>query len=114
MDMSEPGGSATPDKNDKSAAAGDASASKVDEEMKDEEKKDGEEEKKEGDEEKKDPEATEGIVKNPSRVLKAQEQHLKYLNDDNQRYYPVLDTRFSGFLILKDLPREGKDGDEPE
>ena len=28
---------------------------------------------------------------------------MKYLKDDSSRYYPILDTRFSGFVVLKDL-----------
>ena len=69
--------SATPAKQDAAAKEGDkpkegAAAGDKDEEMKDEEKKDEEEEKKEEEDAKKkeEEEATEGSVKNPSRVLK--------------------------------------------
>ena len=28
---------------------------------------------------------------------------MQYLKDDSSRYYPILDTRFSGFVVLQDL-----------
>ncbi len=28
---------------------------------------------------------------------------MQYQKDDSSRYYPILDSRFSGFIILKDL-----------
>ena len=39
---------------------------------------------------------------------------MEYLKEDGSRYYPILDSRFQGFIILKDLPREIKEGEEPE
>ncbi len=65
-----------------------------DKEMTDEEKK-----KKEEEEEKKVVEPDSQELKNPSRVLKAQEKKIQYLPDG--KFYPVLDTRFSGFVILR-------------
>jgi 26S proteasome regulatory subunit N2 len=80
---------------------------KKDEEMASEEKKDGEEEKKE--EEKKDePEPTFQELKNPSRVVKQQELVIEYPRDG--RYIPVLQSRFGGFVIL----REANPSDEVE
>ena len=28
---------------------------------------------------------------------------MQYLREDTSRYYPILDTRFSGFVVLQDL-----------
>lgn len=82
------------DKDKKEAgAAGEESKMEVDEEG----KKKEEEEKKEADE------PTEAILKNPSRVVKEQEKSMQYLKDETSRYYPILDTRFSGFVVLQDL-----------
>lgn len=39
-------------------------------------------------------------LKNPSRVLKAQEKKIQYKGDG--RWYPVLDNRYSGFVVLID------------
>lgn len=39
-------------------------------------------------------------LSNPSRVLKGQEKKIEYAEDN--RYHPVLPTRFAGFIILKD------------
>ena len=60
---------------------------------------DEEAKKKEG-EEKKEEEPTEGVLKNPSRVVKQQEEYMQYLRDEKSRYYPILDSRFSGFVVL--------------
>ena len=70
-------------------------------EMADEEKKREEEVPKE------EPESQE--LKNPSRVLKAQEQKIQYKADG--RWYPVLDNRYSGFVVLID---QMPDSAEPE
>lgn len=61
-----------------------------------------EEKKKKEEEEKKalEPEPDFLELNNPSRVLKAQEKKINYKSDN--RYTPVLDTRFSGFVVLKD------------
>lgn len=77
------------------------SAAKKEEDEKmdvDEEKKKDEEEKK--DEEKKEEQPTEATLKNPCRVVKQQEESMQYLKDEKSRYWPVLDTRFSGFVVL--------------
>jgi len=66
----------------------------VDQEKKDEE---GKEAKKE--EEKKEVEPDKQDLKNPSRVIPIQEKKIMY--PDNGKYYPVLDTRFSGFVVLR-------------
>ena len=66
-------------------------------------KKKDEEEKKDGEEEKKEEEPTEAILKNPCRVVKQQEESMLYLKEDTSKYYPILDNRFSGFVILQDL-----------
>ena len=39
-------------------------------------------------------------LKNPSRVLKAQEKKIKYKTEG--RWYPVLENRYSGFVVLRD------------
>ena len=65
-----------------------------------EEKMDVDEEAKKKEEEEKKPEPTEAILKNPSRVVKQQEEHMEYLKDGGHRYYPILDSRFSGFIVL--------------
>ena len=79
---------------DKDAKVGEETKMEVDEEGK---KKEGEEEKKEVEE------PTEAILKNPSRVVKEQEKSMQYQKDETSRYYPILDTRFSGFVVLQDL-----------
>ena len=60
---------------------------------------DEEAKKKEG-EENKQQDPTEGVLKNPSRVVKQQEEYMQYLRDEKSRYYPILDSRFSGFVVL--------------
>lgn len=48
-------------------------------------------------------------LRNPSRVLKGQEKKIEYKGEG--RWYPVLDNRFSGFVVLRDqMPESG----EPE
>ena len=42
---------------------------------------------------------------------------MQYLKEDTSRYYPILDTRFSGFVVLQDLEPTAKaaaDGAEAE
>ena len=39
-------------------------------------------------------------LKNPSRVVKAQEKKITFKEED--RWFPVLDNRFGGFIVLKD------------
>lgn len=73
------------------------SATPKDAEMADEDKKEGEEEKKE--EPVIEPDFQE--LNNPSRVLKQQEQKISY--SASARYKPVLESRFGGFLILKEI-----------
>lgn len=60
------------------------------------------EEKKKEEEKAKEPEIEPDFqeLKNPSRVLKAQEKKIEYKADG--RWYPVLDERYSGFVILID------------
>lgn len=67
--------------------------------MKDDEKKEGE--KKEGEEKKEEEEPDFQELKNPSRVLKDQEKKITY--SDECRYKPVLETRFGGFVILREI-----------
>jgi len=86
----------------------------VDSGEKDDKKKEGEDEKKKEEEEQ---EPEEAILKNPCRVLKLQENHMEYVQGDQatNRYHPVLDTRFSGFVVLADLPEKASaDGKERE
>lgn len=64
----------------------------------------GDEAKKKEEEEKK-PEPTEAILKNPSRVVKQQEESMQYLKEPG-KYYPILDRRFSGFIVLQDIPKD--------
>lgn len=33
---------------------------------------------------------------------------MQYLRDETSRYYPILDTRFSGFVVLQDLEPTAK------
>jgi len=63
--------------------------------------------KKEEEEEKKEAEPTSAILKNPSRVVKQQEELMQYLKDGSSRYYPILDSRFSGFVVLQDVEGSG-------
>lgn len=83
----------------------------ADKEMTNEEKKDEEEEKKELSKVA-EPEEDFQELKNPTRVLKQQETKISYSND--VRYKPVLETRFGGFVILKEInqPKEGDDEKE--
>lgn len=106
-------------KDEKSKDEKGAAAAKPDEKMDgaEEEKKEEGEETKEGEdkeEEKKDePEPDFGMCKNPCRMLKQQELKMEYLKDEKYRYYPVLEGRFSGFIVLKDVPRaDGATGEE--
>jgi 26S proteasome regulatory subunit N2 len=62
-------------------------------------KMDGEEEKKE--EEKKEEEPSFQELKNPTRVLKQQETKISYTSDS--RYKPVLESRYGGFVILREI-----------
>jgi len=71
----------------------------------DKEKKDGDDEKKKEEDE---PDFQE--LKNPSRVLKAQETKIVY--SDEGRYKPVLETRFGGFVILREINAAGEGGAE--
>jgi 26S proteasome regulatory subunit N2 len=48
-------------------------------------------------------------LKNPSRVLKAQEKKIQYKPDS--RWFPVLENRFSGFVVLRD---QNPSSTEPE
>jgi len=75
---------------------------KADVEMIDTEKK---EEAKEAvkEEVKEPPEPDEQVLKNPSRVLKAQEKVIAFKHDNSVRYTPVLESRFAGFVVLSDL-----------
>lgn len=54
------------------------------------------------------------MLKNPSRVLIQQEKIIRF--DQRNRYVPVLPTRKSGFIILRDqnpgAPGEGYYDDE--
>jgi 26S proteasome regulatory subunit N2 len=81
------------------------------EEKKEEDKK--EEEEKKAEEAKKDvPEPDHLILQNPSRVLKDQELKIAYDQKDS-RYAPVLESRFSGFVVLRDT-REAQEGEKEE
>lgn len=83
-----------------------ATADKKDEEMlTEEEKKKKEEEEKKA----KEPEPEFQELRNPSRVLKAQEKKINYREDG--RWYPVLENRFSGFVVLRN---QQPDNQEPE
>jgi 26S proteasome regulatory subunit N2 len=77
-----------------------AEEKKGDVEMEDEEKKKEEETK--AKEPEVEPEFQE--LRNPSRVLKAQEKKIQFKADG--RWYPVLDERFSGFVVLFDQAPE--------
>lgn len=76
---------------------------------KSEEKKD----EKKGDEKKEEPEATEEVLNNPCRVLKAQMQHISFpkeVDGQSVRYTPLLESRKLGFLLLRDQrPEEPED-----
>jgi 26S proteasome regulatory subunit N2 len=64
-------------------------------------------------EEKKEPEPKEYTVQNPCRMLRQQESKVQYLPDDEQRYHPVIESRYTGFVVLKQL-RELKEGETEE
>ena len=51
-------------------------------------------------------------LKNPSRVLKDQEKNITY--SDESRYKPVLETRFGGFVILREINPVGPDAEVEE
>jgi 26S proteasome regulatory subunit N2 len=56
------------------------------------------------------PEPTEEILDNPCRVVHAQEASIHFLSaQDGARYEPVIPTRTSGYVVLRDLKP-----DEPE
>jgi len=92
------------DGGDAEMSASDVSLAKQESKMTnnaEEEKMDVDEEaKKKEEEEKKKPEPTEAVLKNPSRVVKQQEENMQYLREPGNRYYPILDSRFSGFVVL--------------
>lgn len=74
----------------------------------DKEKKEKEEQEKEKEEKKNEPEPCYEDLKNPSRVLREQEEYITFLND--QRYQPLLKNRQGGFIILNDT--EGGEEDQ--
>ena len=41
---------------------------------------------------------------------------MEFLKEDSSRYYPILDSRFSGFVVLSDLKpgQEPAEGEEAE
>lgn len=86
----------------------------ADKEMTNEEKPNEEEKKDEEKEKEKEAEPEQDFqeLKNPSRVLKQQETKISY--SDDVRYKPVLETRFGGFVILREInpPAEGEDDKE--
>ena len=45
--------------------------------------------------------------------MKAQEKKIVYSQDDESRYYPVLNSRFSGFIVLKET-RPSREGETEE
>lgn len=83
----------------------------ADKEMTNEEKA-AEEEKKEAEVKEAEPEQDFQELKNPSRILKQQETKISY--SDDVRYKPVLETRFGGFVILREInpPAEGEEDKE--
>jgi 26S proteasome regulatory subunit N2 len=42
------------------------------------------------------------VLSNPTRILKAQERKVVFSQDAESRYFPVLDGRFSGFIVLRE------------
>lgn len=75
-------------------------------------KDEGDKDAKKDDEEKKEEEEPDfQELKNPSRVLKDQEKKIIY--SDEGRYKPVLETRFGGFVILREI-NPSKDGEAEE
>merc|ERR1719263_593216 len=64
-------------------------------------KKEGEEDKEKKEEDKKDePEPDFQELKNPSRILKKQEEKITYPAEG--RYIPILESRFGGFVVLRE------------
>ena len=53
------------------------------------------------------------VLSNPTRILKAQEKKIVYQQDGESRYYPVLNSRFSGFIVLRET-RALRDGETEE
>lgn len=71
-------------------------------------------EKNEVEEDKAEEEPNHAVLKNPSRVLKEQEKYINYQSTEpetDSSYCPVLLTRFSGFVILRET-REAGDKEE--
>ncbi len=81
-------------------------------EEKREEKAEGEEAAAAEEAKKEQPEPESLVLSNPCRVLKAQELKIVYDQTEN-RYSPVLETRFSGFVVLRDV-REAREGEVEE
>lgn len=81
-------------------------ADKKEDETEEEKKKREEEERKA-----KEPEPESQTLNNPSRVLKAQEKKIQYREGEGCRWYPVLENRYAGFVVLRDLLPESQ---EPE
>ena len=82
-----------------------AAANEETKELTEEEKKKKEEEEKKA----KEPEPEFQELKNPSIVLKSQDKKIKYKEDC--RWYPVLENRFSGFIVVRNQNPESQ---EPE
>ena len=83
---------------------------------KDVEMKDADENTEKPTEEKKpeEPQPTEYLLYNPCRMLRAQEKKVSYLKDDPDcRYYPVMEQRYTGFVILQET-RELREGEKDE
>lgn len=78
----------------------DQTESKDAEMLTEEERKKKEEEESKVPEEPSVPEADSQELRNPSRVLKAQEKIITYKQEG--RWFPVLEKRFSGFIVLRD------------
>lgn len=64
-------------------------------------------------EEKPKEEPKEYIVSNPCRMLKQQEAKVQYLKDEEARYIPVMENRYTGFVLLK-TQRDLKEGETEE
>jgi hypothetical protein len=78
--------------------------------MKDASEKKENGEKNEVEEDKAEEEPTFAVLKNPSRVLKEQEKYITYQATEPEvetSYCPVLLTRFSGFVILRETRESG-------
>ena len=89
-------------KNRKEGKTDEPTPTKVpDTEMADEtDKKEGDEEAKKEEEKKDEPEPDFQELRNPSRILKQQETVITYPAEG--RYIPVLDSRFGGFVVLRE------------